>query len=90
MAFDGEYRKEAPLFESIEKANEYSNDLGSKWFFYPFHFVTTESYKTIIDAGYGLTHLEKLRTSTVAKIFKKLTEKPEMENATVEQFWLAL
>jgi hypothetical protein len=39
MAFDGEYKREAPMFDEIEDAWEYANDLGSKWYFYPFSFV---------------------------------------------------
>jgi len=40
MSFDGDYQTEKPEFDTIEEAWEYSNDLGSKWYFYPFHFVT--------------------------------------------------
>ena len=90
MAFDGKYKEENPVFDSIEKAWEYANDLRSKWFFYPFSFVVSESGKTVIDAGYGLTHLEGKRVKTVQRIFKELSEKPEMEKANSEEFWMAL
>lgn len=88
MGFDGEYKREHPTFETIEDASESGNDLGSKWFFYPFQFVV--SGETIRDAGYGLTHLEGKRISTVAKIFKKHSERPDMQGANVEKFWMSL
>ena len=86
MSFDGEYKKESPVFDSIDEAWTYSNNLGSKWYFYPFHFVTTESYKTIRSAGTFLESYEGIRTDTVSKIFFKHSQKPEMENADIEYF----
>ena len=88
VSFDGEYKRETPEFDTIEKASQYGNDLGSKWYFYPFQFIV--SGETIRKAGYGLTHFEGRRIKTVQRIFKKLSEKPEMEGANVEEFYMNL
>jgi hypothetical protein len=72
MSFDGSYQKEPYFFESIEEAWEYANNLGSKWYFYPFYFVG--SGKSIADAPDMLTGLIGKRISTIKKIFKKTSE----------------
>jgi hypothetical protein len=75
MSFDGDYVTEG-TFDSTEDAWERSNDMGSRWFFYPFHFVTTESGKTIKDACYPLDALEGRRVSTVKRLFKQTADRP--------------
>lgn len=90
MAFDGDIKIEHPEFDSIEKAWDYSNDLGSKWFFYPFHFVVSESGKTIKESPEHLEHLTGLRIKTVRKHFKTVSELPDLANADVEEFMFAL
>lgn len=90
MSFDGDYQQERPVFDSIEDAWEYSNDLGSKWFFYPFHFVVTESYSTVRSAGQFLEHLIGLRVKTVARMFEEHSQKPEMQNADAEYFAISI
>ncbi len=90
MSFDGEYKMEPWTFETANKAWEYSNDLGSKWFFYPFHFVTTESGKTIRDTPELLEHLKGMRTKAVAKHFETVSKQPEAQNADVETFQFLL
>ena len=90
MSFDGEYQKERPTFETPEAAWEYSNDLGSKWYFYPFHFVTSDSYKTIVSAPDLMRSLEGKRVQTVANIFKKVSERKDMEGADVDRFAIAI
>jgi len=85
MSFDGDYVIERELFDSINNAWSYSNDLGSKWFFYPFHFVVTESEKTIAGSFDGV-HFNGLRVKTVTKIFEKLSKLPENENCDVDDF----
>lgn len=86
MAFDGEFQRERPTFDSIDAAWAYSNDLGSKWYFYPFHFVTTESHKTILAAGSGLEWLEGYRVSTAAKLFAKASASANAQGADVDSF----
>ena len=90
MSFDGEYQVERPFFDTIQEAQEYSNDLGSKWYFYPYHFVCKG--KTVKETGYGLTHLENLRIKTVAEHFNALYEHCEENNITMnaEEYWFAL
>lgn len=76
MSFDGDYVKESNLFETIEDAWEHSSNLGSKWYFYPFHFVTTESYKTIVEsAGVLLFSCNNKRLKTVKKMFSDTAKK---------------
>ncbi len=87
MSFDGEYQIERPTFESVDKAWDYSNDLGSKWFFYPFHFVTTASGKTIKDVPCNLMdHLKGMRVKAVAKHFAQVSKTQEAQNADSESF----
>lgn len=86
MAFDGDAQVERVGFKTIEEAWEHDNDMGSRWYFYPFHFVTTASSKTVIDAGWGLEELKGKRLKTVRALFKELSEQPDMENAGVEDF----
>ena len=90
MSFDGDYQTERPEFETVEQAWEHSNDLGSRWFFYPFHFVTTASGKTVKAAPDGLSQFEGMRLSKVASIFAETAKLPEMKNAGVDEFALAL
>ena len=60
MAFDGDYVTERLEFKSIDDAWEYSNNLGSKWFFFPFHFVIKNL--TIKDSPDLLKHFNNLIT----------------------------
>lgn len=86
MAFDGAFVTERQNFTSIQDAWEYDNDMGSRWYFYPFRFVTTASGKTIKDTPELLQHLNGLRTKAVAAHFKTQSEKPENLNMDAEQF----
>lgn len=90
MAFDGEYVTERPVFDTISEAWDYSNDLGSKWFFYPFHFVTNETGTTIKDTGYFLEHLIGRRTKTVAAIFAAHSLLPESQGLDPEGFAITI
>jgi len=71
MAYDGEYVTEHGTFETIDLAWEHSSRMGSKWYFYTFHFVVTESGKTIIDGGYHFHHLKGKRVKTVQRFFRE-------------------
>lgn len=84
MSFDGEYKRESFEFDSIEETWEYSNDMGSKWYFYPFHFVVRGD--TIKDAPYDIRKFCGKRIKTVQKIFKKLNEKESMQGVGGEEF----
>lgn len=96
MAFDGDYITEGNVFsddrafETIADAWERSSDMGSRWFFYPFHFVVTESGLTIADAPDGLEIFNGRRVKTVAKIFKATATIPELVGADCEEFGLVV
>ena len=70
MSFDGEFQRERPTFETINDTWEYNNNLGSKWYFYPFRFVATE--KTIISTPPELNFFNGKRIKTVQKKFREL------------------
>jgi len=84
MSFDGDYVTERPKFESIDDAWEHSCNLGSKWYFYPFHFVIVNS--TIKDTPDGLQYFINKRIKTIKKIFNQLSKKPELEGYDSNQF----
>jgi hypothetical protein len=90
MSFDGEYQTEYPrdtgYFDSVEDAWEYGDDMGSRWFFYPFYFVVSESGNTIKDAPDMLKFLEGKRVSTVAKLFYKLFELVEEKELNLDVY----
>lgn len=70
MSFDGEYVNEGE-FDSVDEAWEHDGEMGSRWIFYPFHFVLTESGKTIKAAPDELDRYVGKRLSTVKSIFAK-------------------
>lgn len=86
MAFDGDYKIEAPVFKTITETCKYNEDLGSRWFFYPFYFITSESCKTIYSSNGWLYKFEGRRTKTVAKIFETASEKSETIGMDVWQY----
>ena len=86
MAFDGETMHERPEFDTPADAWEYSGDLGSKWYFYPFHFVTTASGKTIVESPDMLEFFNGKRLGTVQKAFEKCAALPEAEGMSAEAY----
>ena len=88
MSFDGEYKREPYEFDTIQDTWEYSQNIGSRWYFYPFHFVVRG--QTVRDGGMGVEHLINKRIKTVARHFKEVSEGPEMEDCNAEEFWFAL
>ena len=86
MSFDGEYQTERPLFDTVDEAWEYENDLGSKWFFYPFPFVVTESGLTIAESCDGFKFLNGKRVKTVERLFKEISVLPEMEGVDADDY----
>ena len=86
MAFDGDTQTERPVFESTDEAWEYADELGSKWYFYPFHFVITESGKTIRETPDGLEFLSGRRLSAVVGMFSETAALPEAQNVGVWEF----
>jgi hypothetical protein len=87
MAFDGDYVTEGlAKFDTISDAWQHANDMGSKWFFYPFCFVTGESNAFVIDAPIGLGHLAGRSVKYVVKHFEYISKLPESKDANVERF----
>lgn len=88
MSFDGDYVTERPEFKWIDDAWEYANDLGSKWYFYPFHFVVKN--RTIKDTPINLEYFKNKRIKTVKKIFNKVSKKPGSKGYDPDQYIFAL
>ena len=84
MAFDGDIQRERPEFESIDETWEYANDLGSKWYFYPFCFVVKG--QTIQDAPDLLRDLKGKRIKTVRRLFNKAAAREECQGMNGDQF----
>jgi hypothetical protein len=84
MSFDGDYITETLKFESIKNAWEYSNDLGSKWYFYPFHFVIKNL--TIKDTPDQLEYFKNKRIITVCRMFHLISKKELAKNCSIDQF----
>lgn len=90
MTFDGDYVTEKTGFDTVSDAWEHADDMGSRWYFYPFHFVTTGSGITIADTPYGLEWMKNKRLATITEIFEVLSKEEEMLNADVDEFALTL
>jgi hypothetical protein len=69
MSFDGEYVTEAKNSD-VQALWDHSNNMGSKWFFYPFHFVCTD--KTIKESYFPVEWLQGKKIKTVKGLFSKL------------------
>lgn len=89
MSFEGDYIVERPEFDTIEKAWKHSEDIGSRWFFYPFHFVVTSSLKTIADSFDGFSEVKGRKLKTVVDMFNKLSIDREGESLDCDD-WVGL
>ena len=98
MAPDGESVTNSE-HESIESAQNESGNMGSRWFFYPFHFVVKN--ETIVSAGGqfvnkdGTLFMEKIfkrkRIRTAKKAFRRAQKYCEKNNYLyVDDFELVL
>jgi hypothetical protein len=80
MSFDGEYVRDHK--GSIEECRNASADMGSKWYFYPWHLVVTkglyvkEMYGCFVNTKTGEPLLNKMfkgrKLSTVQSIFRQI------------------
>ena len=68
FAPNGEYVRDF-YSDSKESISEEINNMGSRWFFYPFVFIATE--KTIVEAPNCLEFLNGKRVKTVERFFKE-------------------
>jgi len=85
MAFDGRYVTEGE-FDSVEQAWQRSDDMGSRWDFYPFHFVTTASGKTIKDAPGILREFIGKKTSFVEECFGRCSHSEDIQYMGVDEY----
>jgi hypothetical protein len=79
MSFDGDYVVEKTGFKSIEDAWKHSEDMGSRWYFYPFHFVVTTKGQIVKDCPEILNELfinKRLKTVEISflKFYKETLE----------------
>jgi len=68
FAPDGEHVRDF-YSNSKESISEEIENMGSRWFFYPFVFIATE--KTIVEAPNYLEFLNGKRIKTVERFFKE-------------------
>ena len=90
MAFDGatviEHDAFHDSFDTVEDAWRHYDDLGSKWYFYPFPFVVTESAKTIKDTPELFEVFIGMRVKTIRELFKRVSEMDEAQAMGVDGF----
>ncbi len=94
MSFDGEYVTECDRFNeafaTVNNAWEHSSNMGSKWFFYPFHFIVNGSGKTIMDAPIGLEQFNHKRVKTVSDEFAYYAALPIAQKMDCDEFVMLL
>lgn len=81
VSFDGEKKIET-VNGDVNYCWEHSNDMGSKWYFYPFHFVVSE--KTVIDTPNELSIFKGKRIKTLLKVFKATYKRLVNEDRVVD------
>jgi hypothetical protein len=79
MAPDGDYVTEGSNFETVQAAWDRAEDMGSRWIFYPFSFVTTRSGLTVKDAPEALSLFKGMRVKKVAALFERVSKLPEAQ-----------
>lgn len=85
MSFDGDWKEEPEQFENTDDAWSYAGDMGSKWFFYPFHFVVDQAGE-VVSASSPMEHLEGLAVEDVASHFRETSELPNAAGVDAELF----
>jgi hypothetical protein len=80
MSFDGEYVSDHK--GPIEECRNVSSDMGSKWYFYPWHLIVTEGlyvkemYGCFVNVKTGEALLNQMfkgrKLSTVQSVFKQI------------------
>lgn len=86
MSFDGDYITEVSGLSSVDAAWKHAENMGSRWFFYPFHFVLTDSGKSIKAAAYGLEQFVGRRLDKVVAAFKDAAEELTLETVNAQEF----
>lgn len=80
MSDDGEYVTEGD-HDTVANAWDAACDRGSRWIFFPYAFVVTESGKTVVDADDMLNQFIGKRVATVKAAFNKFFLESCAENA---------
>lgn len=75
MSFDGDCQFEYPNDNSVDGCWDYNDDMGSRWYFYPFRFVVIGNSNIVKSAPEKAKWLEGKRLSTVVRMFKAMSEK---------------
>lgn len=88
MSFDGDYVIEG-TFKTLEQAWERNENMGSRWVFYPFRFVSTESLRTVLDAYPPLEFLKGKKISDVKNLFRSVFES-DFSYKSVDDFCVGL
>lgn len=85
VSFNGDTQLER-VNGDVKDCWERSNDMGSKWYFYPFHFVVSD--KTVIDTPNELNNFKGKRIKTLLKSFKDTNKRlnDEGRDADIDQF----
>lgn len=93
MSFDGDYVRDST--GTLEDCLNRSADMGSKWYFYPFHFIVTFGSGIVVETGTGLVVMgtgesfqSKLfkgrKLSTVKKVFANTYKRAESEGLQLD------
>lgn len=85
MSFDGDYQTEREEFENVDDAWSYAGDLGSKWYFYPFHFVANQAGE-VVGAPEIMQHLEGMTIEDLAEHFKAVSEEVGAKELDAEAY----
>lgn len=85
MSFDGDWKEEAEQFENTDDAWSYASDLGSKWYFYPFHFVVDQAGE-VVGAPSPMEHLEGMTIEDVASHFAEVAASEDAQGVDAEAY----
>lgn len=84
MSFDGDTILDG-TGKTVEELIHRSADMGSKWFFYPFHIITTE--RGMIKDLYGANKQFQGRyLKTIKQIWHDFSKRNETEGMDAESF----
>jgi hypothetical protein len=85
MSFDGDYQTESLEFENVDDAWDYADGLGSRWYFYPFHFVLDQAGE-VVAAPRLMSHLEGLTVENLVSHFRQVSKTPAARGVDAERF----
>jgi hypothetical protein len=80
FAADGRWVTDFRDSSSISEVQDRLNDMGSRWFFFPFHAVIRDHIVTrptnrIVDAAWPFEHMKGRRISTFSNMIAQIPEK---------------